>query len=73
MKAITATQKGTTASGKRIMDVLILADVDPATPPVDGTNVDGLTENDVFAPFSILYVNTGKVYIAGEDGAFAPQ
>ncbi len=72
MKAITVVKKGETSTGKRIVDAFILADTDPATLPKTGANVDGLTENDIFAPFSLLFVIAGsKVYIADESGEFA--
>ncbi|MBQ6403845.1 MAG: hypothetical protein IJI27_08065 [Oscillospiraceae bacterium] len=71
MKAITATQKGQTASGKRVMDVFLLSDDDPQTLPTTGEGIGGLREDDVFAPFSILFVLSGpKTYIANESGVF---
>ena len=71
MKAITAQQKGTTATGKRVMDVFLLSDSDPQTLPTTGAGIGGMTENDIFAPFSILFVLAGpKTYIANESGVF---
>ena len=71
MRAITATQKGQTASGKRIMDAFVLSNSDPATLPTTGENVTGMTADDVFAPFSVLFCLAGpKVYIANESGVF---
>ncbi len=71
MKAVSATQKGTTVDGRRIMDVFVLSDNDPDTLPTNGADVDGLLDDDIFAPFSILFSIAGpKVYIANESGEF---
>ena len=59
MKAITATQKGQTADGRRIMDVFILSDTDPVNVPTNGQGITGMKDNDLFAPFSILFVLAG--------------
>ncbi len=64
---------------KRVMDCLILSDTVPDPLPTDGTNVDGMTKDEVFAPGSILYVGgsieegSSRVYLAGETGEFAAQ
>lgn len=66
-------------SGKKMMDCLILSDTVPDPLPTDGTNVDGMTKDEVFAPGSILYVGgtisegASRVYLAGETGVFAAQ
>ena len=77
MKAVSINYKGDVGSGKRAVEVLILADTVPDPLPVNGENVDGLTEKDVFAPFSILYVVAAnaahKLYIANESGQFVAQ
>lgn len=77
MKAISINYKGDVGSGKRAVEVLILADTVPNPLPVNGENVDGLTAKDVFAPFSILYVVAAnaahKLYIANESGQFVAQ
>ena len=72
MYAVSRTPKGKTPDGKQIVDTFILADSDPSTLPTDGTDVEGLTADDVFAPFSILYALPDKVYVANESGAFTP-
>jgi len=70
MYAVTRTPKGMTQDGKQIVDTFILANSKPATLPTNGKDVEGLDENDVFAPFSMLYALPDTVYIANEDGAF---
>ena len=76
MKAITAAQKGQTADGRRIMDVFIIANDTPNPLPTNGSNVIGLKDTDLFAPFSMLFVvgeADAKIYIADEDGMFVAQ
>lgn len=74
MYAVSVTPKGKTEDGKRIVDAFIIADTDPQTLPTTGAGITGLSADDVFAPFSMIYVNSGgKVYIAGETGEFAAQ
>ena len=62
---------------KRMVDCLILADAVPDPLPIDGTNIEGMTADEVFAPGSILYVvGTGTnnaVYLANESGEFVLQ
>lgn len=72
MYAITRNPRGMTQDGKQIVDTFILANSNPATLPTNGKDVEGLDENDVFAPFSMLYALPDKVYVANENGAFAP-
>lgn len=62
--------------GNRIVRVIIAADTLPAILPVDGSNVEGLSAKDTFAPMSMLYVvnsSPNKVYIADESGKFVAQ
>ena len=74
MVAISATPKGKTSNGRRIVDAFILSDDDPQSLPTDGSTVDGLMDEDLFAPFSIIYVlNGSKIYIANESGVFTAQ
>ena len=70
MKAISAVKKGETPDGRRIVDAFILADSTPNTLPTDGSTVEGMWPDDIFAPFSILFALPDKVYIANESGAF---
>lgn len=71
MRAITAAKKGKTATGKNIVDAFILSDNDPQPIPTTGENVVGMTADDVFAPFSVLFCLAGpKMYIANESGVF---
>lgn len=74
MKAINVEVVGKTSTGRRVVDAFILADEDPQTLPTSGAGIDGLMDDDLFAPFSIIYVLAGsKIYIANESGAFTPQ
>ena len=76
MKAVSMEPFGMTADGKEIVTAVIVADDTPATLPVTGANVEGMNANQVFAPFSLLYVianATTKVYLADEAGAFVAQ
>ena len=77
MKAVQVEQVGTTATGARVVKVLLVADREPDNPPTTGAGIIGLNDTDVFAPFSVLYVTetnaTHKAYIAGETGTFIPQ
>jgi hypothetical protein len=54
----------------------ILSNTTPSPLPTTGKGITGMNENDVFAPFSILFVvaDVGKkVYIANESGVFVAQ
>ena len=76
MRAVCAERKGVKGDGKEIMQVIILSDTIPSPIPTNGANVDGMNANQVFAPFSLLYVvgeAESKVYIANESGTFIPQ
>lgn len=67
---------GRTADGKQIVSAVLVADSPPEILPTTGEGIKGMSANQVFAPFSILYVTgeaDAKVYIAGEDGAFKAQ
>lgn len=77
MKAVEVKTIGIRESdGKRIVEAFIVSDDTPSPLPIDGTNVDGLTSEHIFAPLSILYIvgdADKKVYIANESGIFIPQ
>lgn len=77
MKVVSIESVGIRASDrKEIVRTLIVASEEPATLPVDGTAVEGMSANQVFAPFSILYVTgdtENKVYITDESGVFVAQ
>ena len=77
MTAVSRTPKGIRAEdGKQICDVFIIANTTPDPLPTNGKNVKGLSEDDVFAPMSILYVVEDaetKLYIANEAGQFVAQ
>lgn len=77
MKVVSIESVGIRASDrKEVVRTLIVASEEPATLPVDGTAVEGMSANQVFAPFSILYVTgdtENKVYITDESGVFVAQ
>lgn len=76
MKAVSTKIVGYKADGKRIIEALLVADSVPSPLPTTGESVDGLDENDTFAPMSILYVvgnADSKVYVANESGEFIAQ
>ena len=76
MRAVSAERMGVKTDGTEIMQVMILSDSIPSPLPTNGANVDGMTANQIFAPFSLLYVVgdvDAKVYIANESGTFIPQ
>ena len=60
--------------GKTVVRALIVAT--PETLPTTGQGIEGMSIEQVFAPFSILYVTADtdeKVYITNESGVFVPQ
>lgn len=75
----TKTVKYITVDGriKQRVDCLIVADEAPATLPVSGEGIDGMTADMLFAPMSVLYVVAAdaspKIYIANENGEFVGQ
>lgn len=77
MKVVSIESVGIRASDrKEIVRTFIVASEEPATLPVDGTTVEGMNANQVFAPFSILFITDdteNKVYITDESGVFVPQ
>ena len=76
MRAISVEKKGIRADGKEIVEAVIVSDTVPDPLPTSGAIVVGMTENQVFAPFSLLYVvedTTNKVYVANESGTFVSQ
>ncbi len=61
---------------KQIVRVLLVASEEPATLPKTGEGIAGMNADQVFAPFSILYVTgdtENKVYITDESGVFVAQ
>ncbi len=63
-------------NGKQVVQAVILSDSAPGVLPTTGENVIGMNQNQVFAPFSLLYVTgeaDSKVYITNENGVFIPQ
>ena len=76
MKATSVKHVGTRPDGSRIVEVLIVSDETPDNLPTTGEGVEGLCNDDTFAPFSMLYVvgdAATKVFIANESGVFIPQ
>lgn len=61
---------------KEVVQAVILSDNVPATLPTTGADIKGMNANQVFAPFSLLYVigeADHKVFITNESGVFVPQ
>ena len=60
--------------GKPMYRSVIISDNTPSALPTDGGDVDGMTEDAVFAPGSLLIVvNEDAYYLAGEAGTFVLQ
>ena len=52
----------------------ILSTDAPSPMPVNGEDIDGLTEKDILAPGSSIYVVSGtELYMMGEDRTFYQQ
>ena len=61
-------------NGKRVIQSVIVSDSAPDPLPTDGTNVIGMSADDVFAPGSLMIiVNSDAVYMADESGEFVLQ
>ena len=64
-----------TPDGKQRIKALVISSTTPNPLPVDGTNVDKMKNDQIFAPGSVLYV-TGNAdinwYVANECGIFEP-
>lgn len=64
-------------TGKQLVEAMIIADTDPETLPTTGEVIIGMSESEIFAPFSLIYVlaedTKHKIYIAGETGQFIGQ
>ena len=76
MKAVYVKPVGTTATGARIVDAIIVADETPVNLPTTGAGIKGLDATDVFAPLSILCaVESGgsTMYVTNESGKFKKQ
>ncbi len=61
---------------KNVVRALIVSSEEPATLPETGEGIEGMNADQVFAPFSILYVTANadsKVYITDESGVFVAQ
>lgn len=61
---------------KKVVRALLVANEEPAKLPETGEGVVGMNADQVFAPFSILYITgktDSKVYIADESGVFVAQ
>ena len=64
-------------TGKQLVEAMIIADTDPETLRTTGEGIIGMSESEIFAPFSLIYVlaedTKHKIYIAGETGQFIGQ
>lgn len=76
MKAISAKVVEVTEE-HTVVNAFIVADSAPGTLPTTGAGIDGMTADQVFAPFSMIYVvdptAAHQLYIANESGVFVPQ
>jgi len=76
MKAISVQLVSRTIDGKEIVRAVIASDDTPAALPTSGATVDGMTENQFFAPMSVICVIADaepKMYVADEHGTFIAQ
>ncbi len=76
MTAISLTPTRILPDGRHEVRAVIISDSTPASLPTSGDGVAGMSANDVFAPFSVLFVTADvepKVYITNERGMFIPQ
>ena len=61
---------------KEVVRALIVASERPATLPESGADVAGMTDQQVFAPLSVLFVvgdSDEKVFVTDESGVFVAQ
>ena len=47
-------------TGKQLVEAMIIADTEPENPPTTGEGIIGMSESEVFAPFSLIYVLAGQ-------------
>lgn len=77
MKAVSIENVTIRASDNRdVVRAVLVANERPATLPVTGEGIVGMNANQVFAPFSILFVTADtdeKVFITDESGVFVAQ
>ena len=77
MKAISFNPVAIRQSDKKeVVQAFLVSDDTPETLPSTGEGIEGMNANQVFGPFSILYVVADvptKVYIADESGVFIAQ
>ena len=76
MVAVGTRAIGKREDGKQIIEAVVVSDETPAELPVTGDGISGMSADDCFAPFSVLYIvgdAENKVYIANESGVFIPQ
>lgn len=76
MRAISVNHMRTNDAGKQVVDAFVIADTTPAELPTTGENIIGMNEDQVFAPFSMIYIVGDapvKLYIANESGVFVAQ
>lgn len=76
MIAVSVTPTRKLSNGKQEVRAFIEADNVPSPLPTDGSNVIGMNANEVFAPFSVLFITNAsdvKVFITNESGIFIAQ
>lgn len=76
MRAVYKRKVGISYTQKDVVEAVVVSSTAPTSIPIDGSTVDGMTENEVFAPMSVLYIVanvTPKIYVANEQGQFVGQ
>lgn len=78
MRCVSTKHVGTDLkTSKQLVEAMIIADTEPENLPTTGKGIIGMSESEVFAPFSLIYVLAEdakhKIYIAGETGQFIGQ
>lgn len=75
MVAISAENVGQ-RDGKQLIRAVLMSNTVPDPLPQTGDGITGMNADQVFAPFSFLFIAGDaehKVYVTGENGLFIPQ
>jgi hypothetical protein len=76
MKAVSLEPVTVRPNRQEVVRAILVSDDTPDTLPTTGAGIEGMNGNQIFAPFSLLYVVadvSAKVYITDESGAFVAQ
>lgn len=76
MKAVSTKPVRIDTDGKQVIEAVLISDETPETLPTTGEGIVGMSVDEKFAPFSIIYVVADvehKIYIANESGVFVAQ